>query len=192
MALTLPYPSLSFVPLDVLTAEEMNEIVANYTYIANQFPIDTTNIASNAVTDAKIGWSTMPYQEVILTSDVTIPSGTPGQNWKTWVELGVTSTGKFCVSTFGRFTGNASSSSSVIAGGVRVDMTRGGTTTTIFDQGYVNAIPQGGGNAIREPLTSTFAYDLQSGDTLEVKLAQTDISPCIVRSGSGIMIFRIR
>lgn len=38
MALTLPYPSMSFVPLDVLTAEEMNHIVANYTYIANQFP----------------------------------------------------------------------------------------------------------------------------------------------------------
>lgn len=38
MALTLPYPNLDFVPLDILTAEEMNEIVANYTYIANQFP----------------------------------------------------------------------------------------------------------------------------------------------------------
>jgi hypothetical protein len=30
---------MSFVPLDVLTAEEMNHIVSNYTYIANQFPI---------------------------------------------------------------------------------------------------------------------------------------------------------
>lgn len=38
MALTLPYPSLDFVPLDVLTAAELNEIVANYTYIASQFP----------------------------------------------------------------------------------------------------------------------------------------------------------
>lgn len=35
MALTLPYPSLDFVPLDVLTAEEMNQIVANYTAIAD-------------------------------------------------------------------------------------------------------------------------------------------------------------
>lgn len=39
MALTLPYPGLDFVPLDILTAEEMNEIVANYTFIASQFPI---------------------------------------------------------------------------------------------------------------------------------------------------------
>lgn len=46
MALALPYPSLDFVPLDVLTAEEMNQIVANYTYIANQFPITMTNLAS--------------------------------------------------------------------------------------------------------------------------------------------------
>lgn len=61
MALTLPYPSLSFVPLDVLTAEEMNEIVANYTYIANQFPIGAANIASNAVTYGKIDWSTIDY-----------------------------------------------------------------------------------------------------------------------------------
>lgn len=59
MALTLPYPSLSFVPLDVLTAEEMNEIVANYTYIANQFPIATSNLANGSVTNAKIDWSTV-------------------------------------------------------------------------------------------------------------------------------------
>lgn len=38
MAVTLPYPDLDFVPLDVLTAEEMNQIVANYTYIANNVP----------------------------------------------------------------------------------------------------------------------------------------------------------
>lgn len=38
MALSLPYPDLDFVPLDVLTAEEMNEIVANYSYIANNVP----------------------------------------------------------------------------------------------------------------------------------------------------------
>lgn len=47
MALSLPYPGLSFVPLDELSAEEMNEIVANYTYIANQFPITSTNLATS-------------------------------------------------------------------------------------------------------------------------------------------------
>lgn len=39
MALTLPYPSMNFVPLDVLTAAEQNQLVANIQYIANQFPI---------------------------------------------------------------------------------------------------------------------------------------------------------
>lgn len=44
MSLALPYPSMVFVPLDVLTADEMNHIVANYEFIANQFPITSDNI----------------------------------------------------------------------------------------------------------------------------------------------------
>lgn len=44
MALTLPYPSMNFVPLDVLTAAEQNQLVANIEYIANQFPITSQNI----------------------------------------------------------------------------------------------------------------------------------------------------
>lgn len=44
MALTLPYPSMNFVPLDVLTAAEQNQLVANIEYIANQFPITSPNI----------------------------------------------------------------------------------------------------------------------------------------------------
>lgn len=55
MALTLPYPELDFVPLDILTAEEMNEIVANYTYIANQFPLSASALGAGSVTYAKLG-----------------------------------------------------------------------------------------------------------------------------------------
>lgn len=44
MPLALPYPSMVFVPLDVLTADELNQIVANYEFIANQFPITSNNI----------------------------------------------------------------------------------------------------------------------------------------------------
>ena len=58
MALTLPYPSMNFVPLDVLTAAEQNQLVANIEYIANQFPLATTNIANGAITSAKIDWTT--------------------------------------------------------------------------------------------------------------------------------------
>lgn len=44
MAVSLPYPDMDFVPLDTLTAEEMNEIVANIEYIADLFPLSSDNI----------------------------------------------------------------------------------------------------------------------------------------------------
>lgn len=66
MALTLPYPSMSFVPLDVLTAEEMNHIVSNYTYIANQFPIATDNIANGAITPAKASFTAYSTTETVI------------------------------------------------------------------------------------------------------------------------------
>lgn len=69
MALTtLPYPSLDFVPLDILTAEEMNQIVANYTAINNatigtnqldNSSITTPKLANKAVTSAKVDWATL-------------------------------------------------------------------------------------------------------------------------------------
>ena len=57
MSLALPYPSMVFVPLDVLTADEMNHIVANYEFIANQFPI----------TSDKIDWTTPPFSVQAIT-----------------------------------------------------------------------------------------------------------------------------
>ena len=54
MALTLPYPSMVFVPLDILTAEEMNELVSNIEYISNQFPLASAALASNSITTDKI------------------------------------------------------------------------------------------------------------------------------------------
>lgn len=59
MALTLPYPSMNFVPLDVLTAAEQNQLVANIEYIANQFPITNANIGSAAVKSQNIDWTTI-------------------------------------------------------------------------------------------------------------------------------------
>ena len=38
MALTLPYPGMDFTPLDILTATEMDQLVANIEYIASQLP----------------------------------------------------------------------------------------------------------------------------------------------------------
>lgn len=72
MTLTLPNPSINFVPLDVLTAEELNEVVANINTIADAFPISAANIANGSITSAKIGnsavnasainWSNFPVE----------------------------------------------------------------------------------------------------------------------------------
>lgn len=70
MALNLPYPNLDFVPLDILTADEMNEIVANYTYIANQLPETVATVNSDPVT--------VPYQnysDVVALDVSSIPNG---------------------------------------------------------------------------------------------------------------------
>lgn len=71
MALTLPYPDMVFVPLDILTAEEQNQLVGNIEFLANQFPLAASNIANGAigsdqladeaVTADKIDFSTLPH-----------------------------------------------------------------------------------------------------------------------------------
>lgn len=49
----LPYPSMDFVPLDVLTADELDQIVANINAV-NNGSADTSQIANNAISTAKI------------------------------------------------------------------------------------------------------------------------------------------
>lgn len=81
MALTtLPYPSLDFVPLDILTAEEMNQIVANYTAINNATigtnqlannSITTQKLANKAVTSDKVDWATLSGDQWPLINTAT-------------------------------------------------------------------------------------------------------------------------
>lgn len=59
MAANMPYPSIVFVPLDVLTAEELNQMVQNTAYLANLFPLASINIGNNAIKDTNVDWSTM-------------------------------------------------------------------------------------------------------------------------------------
>lgn len=70
MALTLPYPSMDFVPLDILTASELDQMVANIEYIASGsvFPISATNIASNAITTAKIADNAVTSSKIDFTT----------------------------------------------------------------------------------------------------------------------------
>lgn len=54
MAITnLPYPNMDFVPLDVLTADELDQIVANIEAI-NNATINTGAIANGAINTAKL------------------------------------------------------------------------------------------------------------------------------------------
>ena len=61
MAATLPYPSIVFVPLDVLTAEELNQMAQNITALANMFPITSADIGNAAVKSSNIDWTTMKH-----------------------------------------------------------------------------------------------------------------------------------
>ena len=95
MALILPYPNLDFVPLDVLTAEEMNEIVANYTFIANQFPPSvpyvtveqsTTITVSNTTDEAKMS-ATIPEDGVYFCVANALYESNTSQIHDTWLYL---------------------------------------------------------------------------------------------------------
>lgn len=70
MALTLPYPNMDFVPLDILTASELDQMVANIEYIASGsvFPLATANIANNAITTAKIANNAVTSSKIDFTT----------------------------------------------------------------------------------------------------------------------------
>lgn len=58
MALTtLPYPDMDFTPLDILTADELDHIVANYTAI-NNATINPASFEDKSISPNKIDWST--------------------------------------------------------------------------------------------------------------------------------------
>lgn len=72
MALTtLPYPNMDFVPLDILTADELDHIVANYTAI-NNTTIGTSNIANGAITGDKLSKTTIPMMGIGTTTIRTL------------------------------------------------------------------------------------------------------------------------
>lgn len=81
---TLPYPSMDFVPLDILTATELDQLVANIEAI-NTATIQTASIANQAITGAKIADTTITSGKlaggaVLMTRTelYSNPSGTNG------------------------------------------------------------------------------------------------------------------
>lgn len=108
MALTtLPYPSLDFVPLDILTAEEMNQIVANYTAINNATigtnqlannSITTPKLANKAVTSDKVDWTTLSGDEWPLINTTTSNKNINNKADYTQYSFTVPASGRYFVS----------------------------------------------------------------------------------------------
>lgn len=72
--MSLPYPSMVFVPLDILTAEEMNQLVSNIESLSTG-----TGLADGAITSDKIDWASasgsVPVSDYItFASEITINS----------------------------------------------------------------------------------------------------------------------
>lgn len=83
--ITLPYPNMDFVPLDVLTADELDQIVANIEAINNAMistasisngAINTAKLADGAVSTIKVADGAITQAKIDLTSfeSTTLPS----------------------------------------------------------------------------------------------------------------------
>lgn len=87
---TLPYPNMDFVPLDVLTADELDQIVANIEAINNAMigtgsisngaintakladgAVSTPKVADGAITNGKIDFSTLKFNYGTATPDTS-------------------------------------------------------------------------------------------------------------------------
>lgn len=99
---TLPYPNMDFVPLDILTANELDQIVANIDAV-NNAQITSAQMSNNAVTSAKIAdgavsfdkidWTTFGRQHTTSSTSVTIgTSATTMESFSltagTWLLIG--------------------------------------------------------------------------------------------------------
>ena len=143
MALTLPYPDMVFVPLDILTAEEQNQLVGNIEFLANQFPVQSSNI----------GWSTFPYHNKVDSGNNIV--GNTQQTWDSWQ---VTESGVY-FATFS-ICANCSSASTIRArinqNGSTV-VAAASTTKDSFTQAIASAIITANSG---DTLAATYANDI--------------------------------
>ena len=74
---TLPYPNMDFTPLDVLTAAEMDQMVANDQYLRDFCAglADGTNLSDGVIQARKIDFTTFPNVITSTTNSITIPAG---------------------------------------------------------------------------------------------------------------------
>lgn len=100
----LPNPGMDFTPFDILTAEEMDDLVENIESLA-----DGSGIGDGAVTSDKIDLSTLNYKRR-LGQDITTSSFLVPTNWTTRCSVTVTTTTGTVEVNYGFLFGNAGSS----------------------------------------------------------------------------------
>lgn len=186
MALTLPYPDLDFVPLDILTAEEMNEIVANYTYIANQFPIESSNLDWASMRIGEKIWSQSNAYNTAYLDNSSYSQGWRGYNFTNFGTVSGDATGHYGTSSQDAIGGGVQLTSSAPTGlylvsviineynegedGYRPFTLLKNTTPLTGDIG----VSQRGGSA-----TATVIVELTSGDIVNLQ---------VFASGSGRIV----
>ena len=131
----LPYPSMDFTPLDVLTADELDQLVANINAV-NNGTVPTASIADGAITTPKIANKAITEAKIDRTSlvapiinQISIANATCPASWTDKLSLDVSNipTGaKFVV--LGSIWWRASSASPAIALKAEYDGTGGYVT----------------------------------------------------------------
>lgn len=99
----LPNPGMDFTPFDILTAEEMDDLVENIESLA-----DGSGIGDKAVTADKIDLSTLNYKKR-LGEDITTSNFLITTNWTTRRSVTVTTTTGIVEVNYGFLFGNAGS-----------------------------------------------------------------------------------
>lgn len=86
---TLPYPNMDFVPLDILTATELDQLVANIEAI-NNANITTSAIANGAVVASKFGSDVTAVKRTEIFSGNTTGNVTLSQSVANFDEIEIT------------------------------------------------------------------------------------------------------
>lgn len=167
---TLPYPSMDFVPLDILTATELDQLVANIEAI-NNANITTSAIANRAITPAKIDASAFGHfardndgGSQTFTANNHIVALYPNQLVQ---EVGCSySSGTFTISQAGYWviTGGGRVSSGTSAGTARI-LLNGSSIAVESMTGYATSSVNTTGNA-----SMSWAGHLGAGDTIAMDI----------------------
>lgn len=171
MAVTLPYEDMEFVPLDILTAQEQNQLVANIEYLAGLFPLGSPEIAENAILNTKIN------NGAVTEFKIADGAVTPAKiNFSEFADVVVANTGSITLGA-GKW---------LIALVRKVNQTNASQTavllytvpgTTISDTFACPPAPSGGGQNVFVNMVDFAVVDISSSTTFSISnTTQTNVT----------------